>query len=67
MKRRLSAWMFLSAENKTEVSQIEELSEAASQAIGEVKEISYNLRPYQLDRSGLTKAIEAIIRSAQTA
>jgi signal transduction histidine kinase len=26
-----------------------------------VKEISYNLRPYQLDRIGMTKAIEALV------
>ncbi len=47
--------------------QIEEISAEASQAIGEVKEISHNLRPYQLDRIGLTKAIEAIVRTAQSA
>jgi signal transduction histidine kinase/ligand-binding sensor domain-containing protein len=47
--------------------QIEEISAEASQAIGEVKEISHNLRPYQLDRIGLTKAIEAIVRTARSA
>ncbi len=47
--------------------QIEEISDEASHAIGEVKEISHNLRPYQLDRIGLTKAIEAVVRSAQSA
>jgi signal transduction histidine kinase len=47
--------------------QIEEISSEASQAIGEVKEISHNLRPYQLDRIGLTKAIEAIVRAARSA
>ncbi len=31
------------------------------------KSIRYNLRPYQLDRIGLAKAIETIIRSAQAA
>lgn len=61
------ALMFLNSKKGEEVSQIEELSDEASQAIGEVKAISYNLRPYQLDRIGLTKAIEAVGRSAQTA
>jgi hypothetical protein len=37
---------------------------AASQVIDEVKEIAYNLRPYQLDRLGLSQAIEAMIRQA---
>lgn len=62
------ALMFLHAKNASaDNEQIESISNEASEAIGEVKEISYNLRPYQLDRIGLTKAIEAIIRSAQTA
>jgi ligand-binding sensor domain-containing protein len=34
---------------------IDEISTEASQALGEVREISYNLRPHQLDRLGLTK------------
>jgi signal transduction histidine kinase len=46
---------------------IEEIVSEASQGLSEVKEISYNLRPYQLDRIGLTKAIEAIARTAATA
>jgi signal transduction histidine kinase len=61
--------MFLNAKNgkAADNNQIEEISAEASQAIGEVKEISYNLRPYQLDRIGLTKAVEAVVRSAQSA
>jgi signal transduction histidine kinase len=47
--------------------QLEEISAEASHAIGEVKEISHNLRPYQLDRIGLTKAVEAIVRTARSA
>jgi signal transduction histidine kinase len=43
---------------------MQEISAQASEALGEVKKISYNLRPYQLDRLGLTKAIEAIIKQA---
>jgi signal transduction histidine kinase/ligand-binding sensor domain-containing protein len=42
---------------------ITEISEEASSAIAETREISYNLRPFQLDRLGLTKAIEAMIRT----
>ena len=47
--------------------QIDEISNEASQAIGEVKEISYNLRPHQLDRLGLTKALEALVKKAASA
>jgi signal transduction histidine kinase/ligand-binding sensor domain-containing protein len=46
---------------------IEEIVSEASQGLGEVKEISYNLRPYQLDRIGLTKAIEALARTGAAA
>lgn len=43
---------------------IEEICDEAALALSEVREISYNLRPYQLDRIGLTKAIEAVVRRA---
>ena len=42
---------------------IAEINDEASSAIAETREISYNLRPFQLDRLGLTKAIEAMIRT----
>jgi signal transduction histidine kinase len=45
----------------------EEISAEASQALSEVKEISYNLRPYQLDRLGLTKAIEGFMQKVANA
>lgn len=40
---------------------IEEISELTSSTLQEVREISYDLHPYQLERLGLTKAIESII------
>lgn len=43
--------------------QIEEIMTLASDTISEVRGISYNLRPYQLGKIGLTKAIEAVIQS----
>ena len=46
---------------------IKEIDEEASGAIQETREISYNLRPFQLDRLGLTKAIEAMIRTTASA
>jgi signal transduction histidine kinase/ligand-binding sensor domain-containing protein len=47
----------------SDVQTIGEISDEASSAITETREISYNLRPFQLDRLGLTKAIEAMIRT----
>jgi signal transduction histidine kinase/ligand-binding sensor domain-containing protein len=46
---------------------ITEISDEASSAIAETREISYNLRPFQLDRLGLTKAIEAMVRTTRIA
>jgi signal transduction histidine kinase/ligand-binding sensor domain-containing protein len=42
---------------------LDEMSSEVSQAIEETRTISYNLRPFQLDRLGLSKAIEALVRS----
>jgi signal transduction histidine kinase len=43
-----------------------EISGATSQAIDEVRQITHGLRPYQLDRLGLTQAIRAsIIRASE--
>jgi signal transduction histidine kinase/ligand-binding sensor domain-containing protein len=44
------------------LTQMEEISAATSHAIEEVKEIAYNLHPYQLDRLGLTTALESMIQ-----
>ena len=50
-----------------DVQTIAGISDEASSAIEETRGISYNLRPFQLDRLGLTKAIEAVIRTTGTA
>lgn len=42
--------------------QLSEISQTVSQTIEEVREISHNLRPYQLDRLGLTKAVKAVVK-----
>ena len=36
-------------------------------AINETREISYNLRPFRLDRVGLTKATEGLVQSVAAA
>ena len=41
---------------------LNEISAVTAQAIEEVRQITRNLRPYQLDRFGLTNAIRAIIK-----
>ncbi len=46
-------------EPEGELGAMEEISAEAALAIQETREISYNLRPFQLDRLGLTKSVEA--------
>jgi signal transduction histidine kinase/ligand-binding sensor domain-containing protein len=46
---------------------MEEISGETLLAIQETREISYNLRPFQLDRLGLTKAIEIVGRTVSSA
>lgn len=41
--------------------QFEEITNESANAISEVREIAYNLRPYLLDRLGLTKAVNAML------
>jgi len=40
------------------------ISEITSQAIEEVRQITHDLRPYQLDRLGLTQAIRTVVNQA---
>jgi PAS domain S-box-containing protein len=44
--------------------QLEGISQLASQSIGEARQISHDLHPYQLDHLGLTRALEVMIDSA---
>ncbi len=43
---------------------LDEISSATSQAIEEIRQITHGLRPYQLDRLGLTQAIRASVARA---
>lgn len=43
------------------LAQMDEIAVAATHAIDEVKVISYNLRPHQLDRLGLTRAVVTML------
>jgi ligand-binding sensor domain-containing protein/signal transduction histidine kinase len=42
--------------------ELQEIAAAAAQSIGEVREISYNLRPHLLDEVGLTEALKAMVK-----
>jgi ligand-binding sensor domain-containing protein len=49
--------------NLAEREQVEEICTEASSAIAEVREISHDLRPYQLDRLGLTRLCDPWLRT----
>jgi signal transduction histidine kinase/ligand-binding sensor domain-containing protein len=44
--------------------QMSEISTVAGEAIEEVRKVSYGLRPYQIDRLGLKRALEALVEQA---
>ncbi len=52
-------------DEEARVRQMSEISTEASTGIDDVRKIAYNLRPYQLDRLGLTRALEALIEQAR--
>lgn len=49
------------AEGAMSREQFDQITRQTTQTIGEVREISYNLRPYLLENLGLTKAIESLV------
>jgi signal transduction histidine kinase/ligand-binding sensor domain-containing protein len=49
------------------VEQVGEIAIAASEAIEETREIAHNLRPVELDRLGLSKALRAMIKKVSSA
>jgi signal transduction histidine kinase/ligand-binding sensor domain-containing protein len=57
------AWLSLQEPDNHEnvLEQMEEIADAAEQSLAEVREIAYNLRPFQIDRLGLTSAIESLV------
>jgi len=46
--------------------ELDEIARLAGQSIEEVREISQNLRPYQLDRLGLTRALHGLVKKVSS-
>jgi signal transduction histidine kinase len=67
IKNRALLGLQTPATDSYEQTQLEEISSLSSQALDEVREIAYDLHPYQIDRLGLTKAIQAMIRKVASA
>jgi signal transduction histidine kinase len=67
IKNRALLGTFKASAEEEAKAQFTELSDSVGQAIEEVREIAYNLRPYHLDRLGLTPTIEAMIEKVAAA
>jgi len=63
IKNRALLSLSTPSDHERALEQLREISEASTEAIGELKEIAHDLRPYQLDRLGLTSAIESMIKN----
>jgi signal transduction histidine kinase len=61
IKNRARLSLKQSDQNDAALAHLESISETASHAIHEAKEIAFNLRPHLLDRLGLTKTIESML------
>lgn len=60
IKNRALLGLQHAADTAPAVEQFDEISRMASHTLEEVREISRNLRPHQLDRLGLTKALQSM-------
>jgi signal transduction histidine kinase/ligand-binding sensor domain-containing protein len=60
-KNELEQCRLLPGINDQFAEKLKEISAIITESIDEVREISYNLHPHQLDRLGLTRAINSII------
>lgn len=62
------AYLGAQAENRsTTREQFDEISDSAAEAINQVREIAYYLRPSQLERFGLTTAVEEMLEQVAEA
>jgi signal transduction histidine kinase/ligand-binding sensor domain-containing protein len=67
IKNRALLALHTSESREEAVGELNEISDATSQALDEVREIAYNLRPFQIDQLGLTKALESMLKKVSHA
>lgn len=61
IKNRASLSLKQADQTEAMLDHLKNISETASHAIDEAKEIAFNLRPHLLDRLGLTKTLESML------
>ncbi len=62
IKNRAALSLELPDDVENALEQMEEIAEASTQALEEVRSVIHDLRPIQLDRLGFTKAVEAMLQ-----
>jgi len=67
IKNRALLALHTSESHEEAASELNEISDATSLALDEVREIAYNLRPFQIDQLGLTKALESMLKKVSQA
>ncbi|MCA1557966.1 MAG: histidine kinase, partial [Acidobacteria bacterium] len=65
IKNRAALSLTTPEDHERALEQLTEITEAAGDAIDEVRHIAYDLRPYQLDKLGLTRAIQSMLEKIQ--
>lgn len=66
IKNRAALSLTTPEDHDRALEQLSEITAAATEAIDEVRHVAYDLRPYQLDRLGLTRAIQSMLEKIQS-
>ncbi|HVG18267.1 MAG TPA: two-component regulator propeller domain-containing protein, partial [Blastocatellia bacterium] len=67
IKNRALLALHMSESHEESAGELNEISDATSLALDEVREIAYNLRPFQIDQLGLSKALESMLKKVSLA
>lgn len=67
MKNHALLGLKAQSSNLSTEENLEEISKEASETLDEIRKISYNLRPYQIDRFGLTESIRSMVKDLSKA
>jgi ligand-binding sensor domain-containing protein/signal transduction histidine kinase len=65
IKNRAALSLTTPEDHERALEQLSEITAAATEAIDEVRHVAYDLRPYQLDKLGLTRAIQSMLERVQ--
>lgn len=67
IKNRAALSLDMPDDAENALDQMEEIAEASTQALEEVRSVIHDLRPIQLDRLGFTKSVQAMLQQVSAA